>query len=50
MLHFAFAFAFVGLHSVVALERGTQPGGVMHPPNPRAWLLGDTQAIRQIYS
>ena len=35
---------------VVALGGRPQPGGVMHPPNPRGWLLGDTQAIRQIYS
>ena len=28
---------------------GPQPGGVVHPPNPRGWLLGEVQAIRQIY-
>ena len=35
---------------VVALERWPQPGGVVHPPNPRGWLLGEVQAITQIFS
>ena len=35
---------------VVALEGGPQPGGVVHPPNPEGWLLGEVQAIPQIYS
>ena len=35
---------------VVALRGGPQPGGVVHPPNPRGWLLGEVQAIPQIYS
>jgi len=35
---------------VVALEGWPQPGGVVHPPNPRGWLLGEALAIRQIYS
>jgi len=34
----------------VALEGGPQPGGGMHPPNPRGWLPGEVQAIPQIYS
>ena len=34
----------------MALEGGPQPGGVVHPPNPRGWLLGEEQAILQIYS
>ena len=34
---------------VVALERGPQPGGVVHPPNHGGWLLGEVQAILQIY-
>ena len=34
----------------MALEGGPQPGGVVHPPNPRGWLPGDVQAISQIYS
>jgi len=34
----------------VALEGGPQPGGVVHPPNPRGWLLGEVQAIPQISS
>jgi len=35
---------------VVALRGGPQPGGVVHSPNPRGWLLGEVQAIPQIYS
>jgi len=35
---------------VVALGGGPQPGGVVHPPNPRGWLPGEVQAIPQIYS
>ena len=35
---------------VVALRGGPQPGGVVQPPNPRGWLLGEVQAIPQIYS
>ena len=35
---------------VVALRGGPQPGGVVHPPNPRGWLLGEVQAITQIFS
>jgi len=27
--------------SVVALGGGPQPGGVVHPSNPRGWLLGE---------
>jgi len=34
--------------SVVALRGGPQSGGVVHPPNPRGWLLGEAQSIRQI--
>ena len=34
----------------MALGGGPQPGGVMHPPNPRRWLLKEVQAIPQIYS
>ena len=34
---------------VVALGGGPQPGGVVHPPNPRGWLLGEVHAIPQIY-
>ena len=34
---------------VVAQGGGPQPGGVVHPTNPRGWLLGDVQAIPQIY-
>ena len=30
-------------YSVVALGGGPQPGGVVHPPNPRGWLLGDLE-------
>ena len=33
----------------MALEGGPQPGGGMHPPNPRGWLPGEVQAILQIY-
>ena len=33
----------------MALGWGPQPGGVEHPPNPRGWLLGEVQAIPQIY-
>ena len=32
------------------LEGGPQPGGGMHPPNPRGWLPREVQAIPQIYS
>src|SRR6185437_9019559 len=39
-----------GLACVVALGGGPQLGGVVHPPNPRGWLLGEVQAIPQIYS
>ena len=47
----SFSFLAMSVKLVVmALEGGPQPGGVVHPPNPRGWLLGDTQAIRQIYS
>ena len=35
---------------VVALERRPQPGGVVHPSNPRGWLLGEVQTITQIFS
>ena len=35
---------------VVALRGGPQPGGVVHPSNPRGWLLGKVQGIPQIYS
>ena len=35
---------------VMALEGGPQPGGGMHSPNPRGWLLGKVQAIPQTYS
>ena len=38
------------LEAIVAQGGGPQPGGVVHPPNPRGWLLGEVQAIRQIYS
>ena len=31
---------------VVALEGGPHPGGVVHPPNPRGWLLEEARAIR----
>ena len=34
---------------VVALRGGPQPGGVMHPPNPRRWIHGEVQATLQIY-
>ena len=34
---------------VVTLGGGPQPGGVVHLPNPRGWLLGEVQTIRQIY-
>ena len=51
------AMAFLALLSwsiisnhVVALGGGPQPGSVVHPPNLREWLLGEAQAIRQIYS
>ena len=27
-----------------------QPGGVVHPPNPRGWIPREEQAILQIYS
>jgi len=37
------------MHAVVAQEGGPQPGGVVHPSNPRGWLLGEVQAILQIY-
>jgi len=37
------------LEAIVAQGGGPQPGGVVHPPNPRGWLLGEVQAIRQIY-
>ena len=35
---------------VAALGGGPQPGGVVHPSNPLGWLLGEVQAITQIYS
>ena len=35
---------------VVALGGGPQPGGVVHPPNPRGWIPREEQAILQIYS
>ena len=40
---------YFGKVRVVAQGGGPQPGGIVHPPNPRGWLLGEVQAIRQIY-
>ena len=38
------------MQTVVALEGGPQPGGVVHPPNPRGWIPREEQSILQIYS
>ena len=37
------------LPSVVAQGGGPQPGGVVHPHKPKWWILGEVQAIQQIY-
>jgi len=50
LLHDNLIFLINRKCGVVALERGPQPGGVVHPPNHRGWLLGEVQTITQIFS
>ena len=47
---YAFSHVDTTVEAVVAQGGGPQPGGVVHPPNPGGWLLGEVQAIPQIYS